>query len=157
MNASMKKTMFLVSAVALSLAVTASALANSSPEEKAIEYRQGAFKMIGHHFGAMAGMMRGKIAFDAETFKQNAEAVATLSQFPGNGFVAGSYTGDTQAKQEIADNMDDFKQKLETFQVEAANLAQAAAGASDLEGLKPAFGKVGQSCKACHKAYRSKR
>ncbi len=152
-----KKTVFLLSVVTLGLALTATAVAKSSPEEKAIEYRQGAFKMIGHHFGAMAGMMKGKMEFDAETFKQNAEAVATLSQFPGNGFVDGSYEGDTRAKKDIADNMDDFKQKLETFQVEAANLAKAAEGASDLEGLKPAFGKVGESCKACHKAYRNKK
>lgn len=157
MNYSGKKTLLIISTVALGFTLTATALAKSSPEEDAIEYRQGAFKMIGHHFGAMAGMMKGKMEFDAETFKQNAEAVATLSQFAGNGFVDGSYEGKTRAKKDIADNMDDFKKKLETFQVEAANLAKAAEGASDLEGLKPAFGAVGQSCKACHKAYRGKK
>ena len=113
--------------------------------------------MIGYHFGGMAGMMKGKMGFDAEGFKKNAEAVAALSQLVGNGFVEGSYEGDTRAKKKIADNMDDFKQKLETFQVEAANLAKAAEGASDLEGLKPAFGAAGQTCKACHKAYRNKK
>ena len=157
MNYSGKKTLLIISTMALGFTLTATALAKSSPEEDAIEYRQGAFKMIGHHFGAMAGMMKGKMEFDAETFKQNAEAVATLSQFAGNGFVDGSYEGKTRAKKDIADNMDDFKKKLETFQVEAANLAKAAEGASDLEGLKPAFGAVGQSCKACHKAYRGKK
>ena len=157
MNYSGKKTLLIISTVALGFTLTATALAKSSPEEDAIEYRQGAFKMIGHHFGAMAGMMKGKMEFDAETFKQNAEAVATLSQFAGNGFIDGSYEGKTRAKKDIADNMDDFKKKLETFQVEAANLAKAAEGASDLEGLKPAFGAVGQSCKACHKAYRGKK
>ena len=157
MNYSGKKTLLIISTMALGFTLTATALAKSSPEEDAIEYRQGAFKMIGHHFGAMAGMMKGKMEFDAETFKQNAEAVATLSQFAGNGFVEGSYEGKTRAKKDIAENMDDFKKKLETFQVEAASLAKAAEGASDLEALKPAFGALGQSCKACHKAYRGKK
>ena len=142
MNYSGKKTLLIISTMALGFTLTATALAKSSPEEKAIEYRQGAFKMIGHHFGAMAGMMKGKMEFDAEMFKQNAEAVATLSQFAGNGFVDGSYEGKTRAKKDIADNMDDFKKKLETFQVEAANLAKAAEGASDLEGLKPALSLI---------------
>lgn len=157
MNYSNKKKAILISTLAVGLALTTFAVAKSSPEEKAIEYRQGAFKMIGHHFGAMAGMVKGKVEFDAEAFRKNAEAVATLSQFAGNGFVDGSYDGDTRAKKGIADNMDDFNKKLETFQIEAANLAKAAEGASDLDGLKPAFGKVGQSCKACHKAYRNKK
>lgn len=152
-----KKTFLAGGLVALSLVLTATAVAKSSPEEKAIEYRQSAFKMIGYHFGAMAGMMKGKVEFDAEVFKKNAEAVAALSQLPGNGFVEGSYDGKTRAKKKVAENMDDFNKKLETFQVEAANLVKAAEGASDLEGLKPAFGAVGQSCKACHKAYRNKK
>ena len=157
MSSSNKKKAFLIGTLTLGLVLTTFAAANSTPEEKAIEYRQGAFKMIGHHFGAMAGMVKGKVEFDAEAFRKNAEAVATLSQFPGNGFVDGSYECKTRAKKEIADNMDDFKKKLETFQIEAANLAQAADGASDLDALKPAFGNVGQSCKACHDSYRGKK
>lgn len=144
-------------AAVLAIGLSAAAIAKSTPEEKAIEYRQGAFTMIGHHFGQMAAMVKGKVEFDAEAFRKNAEAVAALSQFPANGFIAGSYEGDTEAKADIADNMDDFKAKLESFQVEAVKLAEAAAGASDLEGLKPAFGATAESCKACHKAYREKR
>ena len=113
--------------------------------------------MIKGHFGPLGAMMKGKMEFDAETFKKHAEALATLSQFPMNGFIKGSYEGDTRAKKKITDDMGDFKKKMETFQIEATNLAKAADGASDLDVLKPAFGKVGQSCKACHKAYRSKK
>jgi cytochrome c556 len=140
----------------LALSVAASVWAKNTPEEDAIEYRQGAFVMIGHHFGPMAAMMKGQMDFDAEAFKKNAEAVAALSQFPINGFVDGSYEGDTDAKPAIAENMDDFKEKMETFKIEAANLAKIAADGGDLEALKPAFGKVGGSCKACHDDYREK-
>lgn len=138
----------------LALSVAASVWAKNTPEEDAIEYRQSAFTMIKQHFGPMAAMVKGEMDFDAEAFKMNAEAVAALSQFPGHGFVDGSYEGDTDARPEIAENMDDFKEKLETFKIEAANLAKVAADGGDMSALKPAFGKVGGSCKACHDDYR---
>ena len=128
--------------------------AKQTPQEAAIDYRQSAFTMIRNHFGPMAGMVKGDVPFDAATFKKNADAVATLSQFPINGFIEGSYEGETGAKPEIAAKMEDFKAKMETFKVEAANLAKAADGASDIAALKPQFGKVGESCKACHDTYR---
>lgn len=152
----MTKKIVLTIATTLALGIAATAMAKNTPEEDAVEYRQGAFTMIAHHFGPMAAMVKGKMEFDAEAFTKNAEAVAALSQFPINGFMEGSYGGDSGAKKKISDNMDDFNEKMETFKVEAANLAKAAADGGDLAALKPAFGKVGQSCKACHKAYRKK-
>lgn len=143
-------------ATALTLSLAANAFAKDTPEEAAIEYRQSAFKMIKHHFGPMAAMVKGKIEFDAEAFTKNAEAVAALSQFPIHGFIDGSYEGDTGAKPDIAENMDDFKEKMETFKVEAVNLAKVASDGGDMSALKPAFGKVGASCKACHDSYREK-
>ena len=128
--------------------------AKQTPQEAAMEYRQSAFTMIRNHFGPMAGMVKGDVPFDAAAFKKNADAVATLSQFPINGFIDGSYEGHTEAKPEIAAKMEDFKAKMETFKVEAANLAKAADGATDIAALKPQFGKVAESCKACHDTYR---
>ncbi|HPQ95169.1 MAG: cytochrome c [Thiothrix sp.] len=127
--------------------------AADTPEEAAIKYRQSAYTMIRHHFSAMGDMVKGTTEFNAETFKQNADALATLSLYPINGFIDGSYTGDTEAKPSIAENMDDFKEKMKTFQVEAANLATAAES-GEMDQIKPQFGKVGQSCKACHDSYR---
>lgn len=139
-----------VGAVSLS---PASADDDKSPEEQAIEYRQSAFKMIKHHFGPMGAMVKGEKAFNAAEFAKNAEAVAALSKLPINGFIPGSDMGDTEAKDAIWKNMDDFKKKMETFQIEAASLAEIAKG-GDMAAIKPQFGKVGESCKACHKEYR---
>lgn len=124
-----------------------------SPEEMAIEYRKGAFHMIKYHFGPMAAMVKGEKEFNAEAFAKNAEAVAALSKFPMNGFIEGSDLGETEAKDSIWKNMDDFKKKMETFQVEAASLAEVAKG-GNMDAIKPQFGKVGESCKACHKEYK---
>ncbi|HPE59609.1 MAG: cytochrome c [Thiothrix sp.] len=129
--------------------------AADTPEEAAIEYRQAAYTMIRHHFSAMGDMVKGDTEFNAETFKQDADTLANLSHYPINGFIDGSYTGDTDAKPEIAENMDDFREKMKNFQVEAANLASAAES-GDMGQIKPQFGKVGQSCKACHDSYREK-
>ena len=140
------------------VAVSSYALADGpqkSPEEMAIQYRQDAFHMIKYHFGPMAAMVKGEKEFNAEEFQKNAEAVATLSKFPMNGFIAGSDKGGkTEAKAEIWTNMDDFKKKMETFQTEATSLAEVAKG-GDLATIKPQFGKVGESCKACHKEYKA--
>lgn len=151
------KSIALTVTTALALSLAANVLAKDTPEEEAIEYRQSAFKMIRHHFGPMADMVKGKLEFDAEAFTKNAEAVAALSQFPLHGFIEGSYDDDdTGAKPNIAENMDDFKKKMETFNVEAVNLAKVATDGGDMSALKPAFGKVGASCKACHDDYRKK-
>ncbi|MBU0653681.1 MAG: cytochrome c [Gammaproteobacteria bacterium] len=140
---------------ATSIAVVSNAMADEqkSPEEMAIEYRKGAFHMIKYHFGPMAAMVKGEKEFNAEEFAKNAEAVAALSKFPGNGFIEGSDMGKTETKAEVWSNMDDFKKKMETFQVEAASLAETAKG-GDMAAIKPQFGKVGESCKACHKEYK---
>lgn len=146
----------LITGAILSTAVAMGAAwaAKQTPQEAAIEYRQSAFTMIRNHFGPMAGMIKGEVEFNAEAFAKNAQAVATLSQFPINGFMDGSYEGETDAKPEIASKMEDFRAKMETFKVESANLAKAAEGAKDADSLKPQFSKVAESCKACHDAYR---
>ena len=142
---------------ATSITVGSYALAEGSaksPEEMAIEYRKDAFHMIKYHFGPMAAMVKGEKEFNAEEFTKNAEAVATLSKFPMAGFIASSDKGGkTEAKATIWTNMDDFKKKMETFQVEATSLADVAKG-GDMNAIKPQFGKVGESCKACHKEYK---
>ena len=125
-----------------------------SPAERAVGYRQGVFHAIAWNFGPMAGMVKGEIPFDAKGFALRAERVAFLSSLPLEGFIPDSGVGKTDAKQEIWDNMDDFKSKMETFQTEAAKLSEAAKTASAIDALKPSFGKVGQSCKDCHDKYK---
>jgi len=157
---------FVKKSLAITLAVATCALSayafaeghKQSPEESAVAYRQAAFTMIRHHFGAMGAMVKGDKPFDAAEFSKNAEAVAALSKFPANGFIAGSYsvktdTIKTEAKPKIEQNADDFKKKMDTFQVEATALVDAAK-AGNMDTIKPQFGKVGESCKACHKEYK---
>lgn len=140
-------------AVALAAAAFAHA-AGPSPAERAVTYRQGVFHAIAWNFGPMSGMVKGEIPFDAKAFALKAERVAFLSTLPLEGFVPDSLVGKSEAKPEIWDNMDDFKSRMQTFETEAAKLAEVAKGAGAVADVKPQFGKVGQACKDCHDKYK---
>ncbi len=150
-----RKTVLACTAATLfAVAAVAHGAGKPTPAERAVGYRQGVYHAIGWNFGPMAGMVKGEIPFDAKSFALRAERVAFLSTLPLEGFIPDSRVGNTEAKQEIWDNMDDFKSKLETFQTEAAKLAEPAKTASAVDALKPQFGKVGQACKDCHDKYK---
>lgn len=154
----MLKKMILPFALAMSLIglSTAAHSEDESPAEFAKEYRQGAFQIAKFHFGDMGAMVKGKKDFNAEEFKKNAQVVAMISHIVGNGFGEGSNAEveDTEAKPEIWTDAAGFKSKLEAFQVEADALVKASEGGKLDDGVKAQFGKVAETCKACHKDYR---
>lgn len=151
----MLKKMILPFTLALSLlGVSTAAYSDDSPAEAAMKYRQGAFQMTKFHFGQMGAVVKGAKEFNADEFKKNAEIVAMMSQIVANGFGEGSSADDSNAKPNVWTDAAGFKSKLESFQVEAAALAKAAES-GDLEQIKPQFGKVAETCKACHKEYRN--
>lgn len=132
--------------------------AQPSVADKASAYRLGAFRMIGWHLGPIAAMAKGERPFDADVAKMNADAIAALSKFPANGFIEGSSSDDikTRALPDIWLDKADFDKKMMAFEEAAQGLAAAAAGGS-MDAIKPALGKLGGSCKECHKAYRAKK
>ncbi len=123
--------------------------------EQAIKYRRGVYSVIGRNFGSMASMVKGKKPYDAAVFARNAEIVAFMSMLPLEGFTPGSDTGDTKAKPEIWENMDDFEAKLEKMQQEVRALAKVA-NTGDFNAAKSQLGEAGEACKACHDKYRNK-
>jgi len=143
-----------VTAVALlTLAVGAGAWAQMKPED-AIKYRQSAMFLVGQNFGPLAAMAQGKIPYDKDAAIKHAEIVAFVSKLPLRGFQPGTdMGGDTKAKPEIWENMDDFKAKLEKMQQETAKLPETA---GDFNTLKTQVGETGKACKACHDKYRNK-
>jgi len=143
----------LVSSVALGASLAA--LAQMKPED-AIKYRQSAMFLVGQNFGPLAAMAQGKIPYDKEAAIKHADIVAFVSKLPLQGFQPGTDTGgNTKAKPEIWENMDDFKAKLEKMQQETAKLAEVAQS-GDFNALKAQVGETGKACKACHDKYRNK-
>ena len=138
-----------VSLISASLATT---VARADMAEDAIKYRQAVFTAFRWHFGAMGAMVRGKVDYDAEQFAHHATQFAALTRMPEEGFIEGSDFGDTEAKAELWENMDDVSARFDKLMVDADALLAASGGS--LDDVKGAFGAVGKSCKGCHDNYR---
>jgi cytochrome c556 len=133
--------------------LSAPALAQFQKPEDAVKYRKAALTVMGNHFGRIGAMANGRVPFDAAAAANSAAIVQTMSALPWEGFLVGTDKGETRAKPEIWTEQAKFKEGAEKLQAETAKLS-AAAKTGDLDAVKAAFGAVGQSCKACHDAYR---
>ncbi|MCR5866321.1 MULTISPECIES: cytochrome c [Aquincola] len=151
----MKKTLPTVLAT-LMTAVAFPAAAQFQKTEDTIEYRQGAFFVMGQHFGRIGAMANGKAPFDAKAAADNAEIVNTLAKLPWAAFGEGTDKGhNTKAKPEVWKEQDKFKSAAAKMQDETGKLL-VAAKTGDLAQLKTAFGSTAQTCKACHDDFRAK-
>ena len=63
--------------------------------------------------------------------------------------------GQTRARPEIWQNLDDFQSKLNTMREESEKLALVAT-TGDKRAILKQFQKAGGSCKNCHDDYKSK-
>jgi cytochrome c556 len=140
-------------AVLVGAALATPAAAQFAKPEDAIKYRKAAMTLEAAHFGRIAGMASGKIAFDAKTAEANAEMMALVSKWQFTGFVEGSDKGDTKAKPEIWSDSAKFQEASRKSQDAVEKLA-AAVKTGSLDAIKAAVGPVGQSCKGCHDTFR---
>ncbi|EGN74337.1 cytochrome c556 [Idiomarina sp. A28L] len=151
-------------AVAATAVITVTALQYSAPAtadafadaEDAVKYRQSAFSLIRENFGHMAGMVRGEIEFDAESFQKRAEALKHLSYIPFDGFSGAGHgvTENSDALPSIWENWGDFSEKSEAFNKAAHELATASQS-GDLRSIRPKFMATARTCQQCHEGYRA--
>lgn len=151
-------------AVAATAAITFTALQYSAPAtasaftdaEDAVKYRQSAFSLVRENFGYMSGMVRGEIEFDADSFKQRAEALKHLSYIPFDAFSGAGHnvTENSDALPGIWQNWDDFKEKADAFNKAAHELATASQSES-LRSIRPKFMATARTCQQCHDEYRA--
>ena len=140
------------------LLATGTALAPSSTiasEQAAIEFRESAMTIYKWYLGPMGKMVKGTIPFDKKQFQMHAKSLATISKIDITpGFPEGS-DFDTEAKPEIWEEWDLFKQKFSDFQAQARKLGEISAAGSESE-IKAQFGKTAKTCGGCHKKFREK-
>ncbi len=147
----------LISALgAFSLLLTASVSFGDSAEERAeeaTETRQGALKVVRHYFGPVYGMARQQIPYDSAVVAANAQHMAALLSMLPDLFRADTSDEDvdTEALEDIWEDMDDFTAKAEAAAAKARALADAA---GDQGAAMSAFRELGGACKACHDDYR---
>lgn len=132
------------------------AVAQGPDPEKAIEFRQGIYKVIGWYFNPLGAMAKGDLPFDAQTAARNADIVAQMSKVAPDAFVRGSDAGETAVKPEVWSKPEDFNAKMEAFQKEAAKLAEVAK-AGDFDAVRAQVGETGKTCKSCHDDFRKRR
>ena len=150
----MRKVVLAVPAL-LACLLAGNAIAQAKPDD-AIKYRQGVYKIIGWNFGPMAAVVKGEKPYDKEAFARSAANVEFVSRLALEGFlVPGSDKGDTKAKPEIWNKLDDFKAKMTKMNDETAKLA-AIAKIGSFDDIKKQFGATGASCKSCHDSYKNK-
>jgi cytochrome c556 len=104
-------------------------------------------------FEPMGIVVRGKNPYVAADFLALANKLQTLSTQPWAYFPPGSTYAPSRAKPAVWQNAAQFKQAQETYIKAVSNLdAMAKTGKMDL--IRPAYQHVGDSCAACHKAFR---
>jgi cytochrome c556 len=151
------KTFVLAACTTVGLMAALPASAQFAKPEDAIKYRQAAFTVMGAHFGRIGAMVQGRVPYDAKVAADNAEIVAAMAKLPWAAFGEGTDKGAPhRAKPEIWREGDKVKAGADKLVADTANLATVAK-AGNLDQLRTAFGAVGQSCKACHDAYRAER
>lgn len=150
----MKKNLQWVALIAVAAFATP-AMAQFKNAEDSIKYRKAVFAVMGQHFSQIGAMANGRVPFDVQKAKADAALVVSLSQLPWVAFGDDTDMGDTKAKPEIWKEKAKFKAAADKAMGELSKL-DAAAKTGNIDQIKAAFGAAGQSCKACHDAYRGK-
>lgn len=130
--------------------------ADPKPEE-VVEYRQSVYTIIGWNFKPIGAMVKGEVPFDAAAVARHAEYVEMMSKVAIEGFRKGSgpdAVKNTEAKPEIWTKWSEFETKMNGFQQESTKLVQVAK-TGDEKAIKAQFGKTAETCKACHKEFRT--
>ena len=151
----MKKVM-MVAAVLATLAA-GSVSAQSVPADRSVKYRQSALTVMSTSFGRIGAFVKGDAKLDAATLTLNADTVALMSKMAFDGFLQGTEQPSTTgkgAKPEIWKEWDKFKKLQGDLQAATAKLDEAVKS-GDAKAIQTAFGAAGQTCKACHDAYRA--
>lgn len=137
--------------IALLAAVGAATLAMASDDPRV--QRHELMEGVRDAAKPLGGMMRGEVAFDADTVAASLATFSDAASRFGSLFPEGSETGmDTEAAPAIWTDREGFEAALAKF-ASAVENARAAAPAS-LDAAKPVLGPVFQGCKGCHDNYR---
>jgi cytochrome c556 len=129
------------------------AYAQFAKPEKAVQYRQSAFVIMGTSFARIGAMVQGKAPFDAKAALENAEIVAMMSRLPWQAFGPGTDLPESHAKPAIWKEMDKFKADANKLQEMTPKLV-AAAKTGKLDEIKVVFGETAKTCKSCHDSFR---
>lgn len=121
----------------------------------AITFRKAVLQLVRSNMGPLGGMAKGNIPMDADVIGENAMRIEFLGNMMHDYFATDTsgYTLDTDAKNSIWKNHQDFTAKINDMVTAAANLQELVA--NNQEGdYRKGIGALGGTCKACHDDYK---
>lgn len=141
------------------LALTCLALAScgEAPDThpgQPVTKRKQVFKQMLRSFEPMGMVVRGRESYSKEDFVSQAAELQKLSTQPWDYFTADSNYKPTRAKADVWQKPAEFKQAQQKF-IDAAGQLSKTAQSGDLESIRRDYGKVEDSCKACHQQFRA--
>ena len=127
--------------------------------EDIIKYRKAVYSSMRGHMGAIARILRGRLAQYTGHLIDHAEAINRTARILPELFPAGTGFGETAAKTaakpEIWERPDDFRKAAKRLEDTSAALAETVrSGNVKMVGGK--VGAVGKACKGCHQQFRRK-
>jgi len=150
----MKLQKLILATTATVLAIgTGAVFAQFQNAEKAVDYRESVFTVMGTHFGRIGAVVKGEAPFNKDEVAKNAAIVAMMSTLPWQAFGPGTEGG--KAKPEVWSDNAKFKAASEKMQLAVADLNKVAQS-GDQENIKKAFGAAGATCKGCHDDFKKK-
>jgi len=132
------------------------AFAHQQTGDDRVDYRQGAYRIMGWHMGLLGDAARGEKTFDLEQVRESVRHLQWAERL-----TATTYTSDTRGvsvsklKPKAWQDMDAFVDRGRSLKSAIDTLARQA-DAGDEAGIKVAIGEVGKACKACHDDFREK-
>lgn len=148
----------LLAALLLSAASASWAQQAPAKPEQLIKWRQSVYQVLGWNSGRIKANVEGQ--YNKDEVVRAANAIAALANSGIGGlFAAGSESGkgwkDTLTKPEFFNSPQRVAELAGNFNREANELAKIAA-TGDAAAVKTQFGKLGQTCKACHDDFKAK-
>ncbi len=138
--------------------ITAPVLAKDSPEESAIEARQGLMHLQAYSLGPLIAMIKRDRDYDADVAQTMADNLQNLQNVDiSRAWMKGTSTDDfdeTRALPELWKNTDDLAEKGKKSADAIAELAKVAG--NGLREMTPKVKSVADTCKSCHDDYRAK-
>ena len=139
-------------AILFSGLLAAAGAAYAQDGEGAIDYRQNLMRAIGANMAAIGDVLKHDLSVGDNLSGHAGNLVVHAGQIEA-AFSQRATEGTTDAKSEIWDDPEGFRQAIESFRAAAAELSEAAA-----DGDMAAFGgqvrALGRTCGGCHESYR---
>jgi cytochrome c556 len=145
----------LVLAAALLAALPAGAQPDAGADEGALRYRQKVMSAVGADMGAIGDIMKYGLPFPSSHVVAHAQSIARHADLALAAFERKVVEGPTDAKPEIWEQPDRFREKMQAMKSEADKLAAIAGdGAATPADVGQRVKALGESCGSCHDSFR---